>query len=234
MAFGQGEYLSLAVMLFESLHRAGSTAERVCVTDRDHDFPPHLNVRCVVMEHSVSMKAAAPGIFSLKDEDYIMLVDSDMIFCRNPDFLFEGDQVRVATTGVPVVSSQFTFNRAFLEDYEVAKIPRARCCINTGLMVFPGDKAASFAETWATFHLSVRGEEKGGYILLHDQPALEALLIRGVLCAELLPGAFMHFPAGTKNPPSADCVVLHFTGYPRTQSGKSRIAAAMSAALLSL
>lgn len=233
VAFGSDEYFMLAEMMFESLYKTGSTADRVCLSDREWAFPAHLGVRCLVSPKSVTMKASAPLKMNLSDEDYLMLVDSDIIFIKNPDYLFAGE-VRVATTGIPVVGTVFDFNRVYLESWELDRIPKTRRCINTGLMVMRGDLAGDFARAWSEFHLEVRGESADEYVCLQDQPALEALLIRGALRAEMLPSYLMHFPAGTKRAPHPECVVLHFTGYPRTKGGKTRIALAMRRALEAL
>jgi hypothetical protein len=231
VCFGGVEYFTLAEIMFESLAKVGSTAERVCIGDREYPFNPALGVTCVVLTKSPSMKASAMGSLGLKSGNYGMLVDSDMVFTKNPDFLFCGDKVRVSTTAVPLASTSFSFNRMYFTEDESRSIPFSKPCINTGLMVFPGAIAGWFSKAWGDFHGQSIGDDDGDYVTVCDQPALEVLLWRGVLKAEYLPTTLMHFPAGTKNQPHADSICLHFTGYARNQEGKRRIAEDMRKAV---
>lgn len=222
VAFGAPEYLECAEVMFRSLRLAGWEGECVCVSDREHPFEPELRVETVLVAREQSAKAAAAAKLVQDPSDVVMLVDSDILFLFDPMPLLEkcarGRKVMCATTGYPL--KRFAFSRRHLTRDEINRMDDKRPCLNTGLMVFPGELAASFCGAWAGYHAEVRGELEDDYNVLGDQPALEALVYRGKLEVERLPWELMFFPSTSTMEPPAGTGVLHFTGFPHTESGK--------------
>lgn len=236
VAFGAQEYLEAAAVMFSSLRAAGFRGECVCLSDQAYTFGQALEVRTVVAERAVSLKTKGPLLVAraleLGDEDVLAMVDSDVLFAADPSPLFENASgVWCATTPYPL--RLFMFNRKYMTRDEIESIPAERRCLNTGLMIFPVAEIERFCEVWAFYHESVRGPLEGDVVVLGDQPALEALVYRGGLQVARLSQEVMTFPTET-SPIGITSPVLHFTGFERSQEGKSRLVRSMREWLLAI
>lgn len=229
-AFGGGLYFACAELMFRSARLAGFSGKLAAICDRDYQFDPVLGVTVHVHGADPRAKTVIHEYEVMSSFGRVYHADSDILFTKNPDdVLPQGDDAPplFSCTGLPL--KIFGFNKQYLTNAEIMALPGNQRCLNTSVYSLPAAGAAAFLRTWGEYHSKARPEAlEGDYTTLRDQPALEALGVRGILRFELMPPEWMYWPATqTTRPPHENCLARHYTGFPYTAAGKARLLDAM-------